>query len=54
MGQSSVKKDQYNPFNFKGYVSLSDNSDKVPVEILQDTGATQLLLVAIKHIAIVR
>jgi len=43
--QSSVKKDQYNPFIFKGYVFLSENGDMVPVNILQDTGVTQLLLV---------
>ena len=43
--QLSVKKDQYNPFILKGYVSLSENGDKVPVNILRDTGATQSLLV---------
>ena len=43
--QLSVKKDQYNPFISKGYVSLSKNGDKVPVKILRDTGATQSLLV---------
>ena len=45
MEQSSVKKDQYNPFISKGYVSLSENGDKVPVMILWDTGTTQSSLV---------
>ena len=45
MEQLSAKKDEYNPFVFKGYISLTENGDKVPVKILRDTGATQSLLV---------
>ena len=45
MERPSGKKDQYNPFISTGYVSLSENSTKVPIEILRDTGATQSLLV---------
>ena len=40
--KASGKKDQYNPFISTGYVSLSENSIKVPIE---DTVATQSLLV---------
>ena len=43
--QPSVRKDEYNPFVFEGHVSLTENSEKVPVKILRDTGATQSLLV---------
>ena len=45
VAKPSGKRDQYNPFISTGYVSLSENSTKVPIEILQDTGATQSLLV---------
>ena len=43
--QPSRKRDQYNPFISKGYVSLSENSKKIPIEILRHTGATKSLLV---------
>ena len=45
MKQPSGNRDQYNPFISKGYVSLSENSKKILIEILRDTGATQSLLV---------
>ena len=40
-----VEKEQFIPFILQGYVSLSENGEKVPVEILRDTGAAQSILV---------
>ena len=34
----------YNPFISKGFVSLSEDGEKIPIDILRDTGATQSLL----------
>ena len=35
----------YNPFISKGFVSMSEHGEKIPIDILRDTGATQSLLV---------
>jgi len=35
----------YNPFNSQGFVSVSEHGEKIPIDILRDTGATQSLLV---------
>ena len=44
--QLSSQRDQcYNPFISKGFVSLSEDGKKIPIDILRDTGATQSLLV---------
>jgi len=43
--QSASSRDHYNPFISKGFVSLSEHGEKVPIDILRDTGATQSLLV---------
>ena len=42
---ATVEKEQFIPFILQGYVSLSENGEKVPVEILRDTGAAQSILV---------
>merc|ERR1711867_166670 len=34
----------YKPFISQGYVSFNDSTDKVPVQIVRDTGASQTLL----------
>ena len=36
--------DHYKPFLSQGFVSLSDSSEALPVQILRDTGAAQTLL----------
>ena len=43
--RATVEKEQFTPFILQGYVSLSENGEKVPIEILRDTGATQSILV---------
>ena len=35
----------HNPFISKGFVSLSEDSEKIPINILKDIGVTQSLLV---------
>ena len=42
---ATVEKEQFTLFILQGYVSLSENGEKVPIEILRDTGATQSILV---------
>ena len=42
---TSCQNQCYNPFISKGFVSLSEHGEKVPIDILRDTGATQSLLV---------
>ena len=42
---ATVEKEQFIPFILQGYMSLSENGEKVPVEILWDTGAAQSILV---------
>ena len=43
--RATVEKEQFTSFILQGYVSLSENGEKVPIEILRDTGATQSILV---------
>jgi len=43
--QSARSRNHFNPFISKDFVSLSEHGEKVPIDILRDTGAAQSLLV---------